>query len=486
MKNAGDLAKNPGHMTTTVYDEVRYSNFPYAQTHPERLATVAILHGLAAPDPFRARVLEVGCGAGGNLMAMTAATPGIRALGVDLAPSAIDEGNAAIEAIGLTNLELRQGDVRALTQGQLGEFDYIVAHGVYAWIPPDARDALLELIASHLSPDGLAYVSYNANPGGYLRRMLRDAGLWHARGLEDPLERAAKAQELYLFLRDNRAGESDMYGQMIERLVPALAGGPLYRLVHDDLSDFWEPVWFADFAAHAARHRLDFVGEADLSGLRSEQMPAALEPDVWKLAGGDRVAFEQYSDLLMPRVFRQSVLCRAGREIALEPAGAQAAQLHWAARPKAEPLAEGLVADVFALLDRARPHAVGFEALRAELGADAGELGDALLDGFRRERLIPHAGPLHVATEPGERPEVSGLARWQAAQGPELTSLVYQTVMMEEAAARELIGLLDGTRDRAAIRADLRARTGLELSEEDLETNLVALTRLFLVVPHDN
>jgi SAM-dependent methyltransferase len=426
--------------------------------------------------------LEVGCGAGGNLMAMTAATPGIRALGVDLAQSAIDEGNAAIEAIGLTNLELRQGDVRALTQGQLGEFDYIVAHGVYAWIPGDARDALLGLIASHLTPGGLAYVSYNANPGGYLRRMLRDAGLWHARGLEDPLEIAAKAQELYLFLRDNRAGEGDMYGQMIERLVPALAGGPLYRLVHDDLSEFWEPVWFADFAAHIATHGLDFVGEADLSGLRSEQMPAELEPHVWELAGGDRVAFEQYSDLLMPRVFRQSVICRAGREIAIEPSAEQAARLHWAARPNAEPLEGGLAGDVVALLDRARPHAMSFDALRAALGADPGE---ALLEGFRRERLIPHAGPLQVATEPGERPEVSRLARWQAAQGPELTSLVYQTVMMEEPAARELIGLLDGTRDRAAIRADLKARTGLELSDEDLETNLVALTRLFLVVPHD-
>jgi hypothetical protein len=123
------------------------------------------------------------------------------------------------------------------------------------------------------------------------------------------------------------------------------------------------------------------------------------------------------------------------------------------------------------------------EALSAQIGD--GDLGEALIDGFRSERLIPHAGTLHVATEPGERPEVSRLARWQAAQGPELTSLVYQTVMMEEPAARELIGLLDGTRDRAAIRADLKARTGLELSEEDLETNLVALTRLFLVVPHD-
>ena len=75
-------------MPDFVYDDVRYSNYPYAQTHPDRLATVAILHGLEPPDPFHARVLEIGCGAGGNLMAMAAATPGIRAVGVDLAAGA--------------------------------------------------------------------------------------------------------------------------------------------------------------------------------------------------------------------------------------------------------------------------------------------------------------------------------------------------------------------------------------------------------------
>src|ERR1700760_2517985 len=96
VKNAGRHAKTPGHMTTTVYDEVRYSNHPYAQTHPDRLATVAMLHGLEPPDPFRARVLELGGGAGGNLIAMAAATPGIRAVGVDLALTAVEEGRAAI------------------------------------------------------------------------------------------------------------------------------------------------------------------------------------------------------------------------------------------------------------------------------------------------------------------------------------------------------------------------------------------------------
>jgi hypothetical protein len=52
---------------------------------------------------------------------------------------------------------------------------------------------------------------------------------------------------------------------------------------------------------------------------------------------------------------------------------------------------------------------------------------------------------------------------------------------MEEHAARLLITLLDGTRDRAAIRAELKARTELELSDEDLDDNLNELARLFLM-----
>src|SRR5918911_242203 len=133
---------------TTIYDDVRYSNFPYAQTHPDRLATVATLHGLDPPDPFHSRVLEVGCGAGGNLMAMVAATPGLRAIGVDLASGPIADGQAAAAAIGLQNLTLRQGDVRELVDGRLGEFDYVVAHGVYGWISEEGSDALLATVAA--------------------------------------------------------------------------------------------------------------------------------------------------------------------------------------------------------------------------------------------------------------------------------------------------------------------------------------------------
>lgn len=468
---------------TTIYDDVQYSNYPYAQTHPSRLATVATLHGLEPPDPFHGRVLEVGCGAGGNLMAMVAATPGLRALGVDLAPGRIAEGRAAAAVIGLKNLTLRQGDVRELTDGHLGEFDYVVAHGVYGWMPADANDALLATVAASLAPAGIAYVSYNAQPGGYFRRLLRDAGLWHARGMATPLTRADKAQELYRFLTQRRATPDDPYGALLERELPPLANGPLYRLVHDDLGEFWHPVWFAEFAAHAARHGLAYVGEADLCDLRTAALSEDVEAEVWRLADGDRTSYETYTDLLTARRFRQSVLCRVGLEVTATAAPQRTTRLHWATRPNADVPEVGLLAVAFTRLDRERPRAVAFEELRAGLHADPGALGQALLDGVRRECLIPHAGPLRAATTPGPRPVASRLARWQAVQGVDLTSLAYTTVRVEDPAARQLITLLDGTRDRDAIRAALSEGIGVELSAEDLETNLSELTRLFLLEP---
>jgi SAM-dependent methyltransferase len=476
--------KNARPMTDFAYDAVRYSNYPYAQTHPDRLATVAILHGIEPPDPFTASVLEIGCGAGGNLTAMAAATPGIRAVGVDLAAGPIADGQAAIAEIGLGNVELRQGDVVDLADGRLGTFDYIVAHGVYGWVPPAARDALLATIHASLAPSGIAYVSYNAQPGGYFRRMLRDAGLWHARDAVGELAKAEKAQELYTFLKEQRMTSADTYGALLERELPPLADGPLYRLVHDDLSEFWHPLWFAEFAAHAAQHGLGYVGEADLYSLRVEMLPEGVEPEVRELAGGDRIAFENYTDLLTARHFRQSVLCHAGAAgaVTADPAPERTERLHWAVRLNAEPLEVGLVSDVYAELDRIRPHTLDFAELRECLGAGSADLGEALLDGFRRDRLIPHAGPLRAAGDPGERPTASPLARWQAAQGPDVTSLAYTTVRMEEPAARLLITLLDGTRDRAAIRAELQARAGLDLTEPDLDSNLGELARLFLLV----
>jgi SAM-dependent methyltransferase len=465
----------------TPYDEVRYSNFPYAQTHPDRLATVAALHGLDAPDPERARVLEIGCGAGGNLLAMAAATPRITALGIDLASEPIEEGRRAVAEVGLTNVELRQGDVADFRDGQLGEFDYVIAHGVYAWVPPEVRDAVLAACASHLAADGLAYVSYNAHPGGYLRRVLREAGLWFARGEKDTTARAERAQVLYEYLQENRADDGDWWGAVILRTVAPFAAGPTYRLVHDDLSEHWAPVWFADFAEHAAAHGLGYVGDADLRNLLPERVPADMHESLWELSGGDRIAFEQHTDILRCVFFRQSVLCRDSRTARAELDAEGARRLSFSVRQGEEARPGGLLGAAVELLRARAPETIAFDELRTALAAEPRELAETLLEGFNAELLMPHGAPLRAVPAKAERPLASPLARWQARRGPDVTSLAYTNVRMEEPAARLLLTLLDGTRDRAAIRAEFAERTGVRLSAQDLDVNLDQMARLFLL-----
>jgi hypothetical protein len=57
-------------MADNAYDEVLYEGHPFAQTHPDRLATIARVFGMTPAAPSECRLLEIGCGDGGNLVPM--------------------------------------------------------------------------------------------------------------------------------------------------------------------------------------------------------------------------------------------------------------------------------------------------------------------------------------------------------------------------------------------------------------------------------
>ena len=66
---------------------------------------------------------------------------------------------------------------------------------------PAVRDRLLAVCRARWPIDGVAYVSYNALPGGRLREALRDMLVFHTAELDDPRERIAQARALLRFLR---------------------------------------------------------------------------------------------------------------------------------------------------------------------------------------------------------------------------------------------------------------------------------------------
>jgi hypothetical protein len=245
-------------------------------------------------------------------------------------------------------------------------------------------------------------------------------------------------------------------------------------------------VWFSEFAERAAGHGLSYVGEADLKDTLPGGVPDAVEAEMRELAGGDRIVYEQLSDILRCMFFRQSVVCRDSRTPVAGPFADALRDLHFAARGDVaeDPAPGSLLSSAVALLRSRAPDTIEFSELRAALSAEPDALAEAMLEAFNTERVMLHRAPL-VSCRPAEveRPVASRLARWQAAHGTEITSRAYTTVIMEEPAARTLITLLDGTRDRAAVRAEFDAITGVRLSAEDLEVNLGQLARIFVLEP---
>jgi 2-polyprenyl-3-methyl-5-hydroxy-6-metoxy-1,4-benzoquinol methylase len=161
------------HNQSTSYDEVPYESHPYPQTHPSRLAAVATLFGLRPPAVETARVLELGCAAGGNLTPVAEAFPKATLLGVDASARQIGDGQRFVERLGLSNLTLKHANILDLGP-DLGTFDYIICHGVFSWVQTPVQEKILDICAKHLSPSGIAYISYNTYPGWHMRGMIRD------------------------------------------------------------------------------------------------------------------------------------------------------------------------------------------------------------------------------------------------------------------------------------------------------------------------
>lgn len=438
----------------SLYDEVSYEGHPFAQTHPDRMSTIAALFGLGFAAIGTCRVLELGCGDGGNLIPMAVELPGARFIGVDLAEKPIATGSAVVAALGLGNIELRAGDLREI-DASWGEFDYIIAHGLYSWTPEGVRDRILGICGENLAGEGVAFVSYNALPGGRVRQMLREMMLFHVAEFADPRERIEQARALMGFVGSARVRPGAFHRlveEEAERMLAREAGG----LFHDELAEVYEPVYFHEFVGHAERHGLQYLGEASLGELRESGMTAEATATLEAIAGDDRILREQYGDFARCRRFRQTLLCREGRVVEYPPRAERVLNL-WAStavvRVGEDEFAgpEGLrvrTADpeVNAMLDvlmEAAPEAVSFEEL--EVGAEL--LLMTAVNGLTELHTARRA----LRARAGVRPVASALARYQAARGEMVATLHHASLRVEDAVDRALIGLLDGSRTLAEL-----------------------------------
>jgi methyltransferase-like protein len=435
---------------------------------------------------------------------MALALPGASFVGVDAAPQAIARGQGLVAELGLENVSLEARRIEELSPAA-GAFDYVIAHGVYSWVPAAVRDRLLAICREALTDAGVAYVSYNALPGGRLRQAVRDMLVFHTAELADSRERVAQARALLRFLLDGAPGEHGL-----SALMRGQAEGLLTRsdatLLHDELAEVNDALYFHEFAAHAARHGLQYLAEADFFEM---QIGAASEPAAQALMGiEDVLRREQYLDFLKARMFRQTLLCRAELVIDRTPrpeviermAVSTQAQRQGEPGPDSAQAFVGptgstlttdhpLVIEALQRVASAWPAALWVgDVLGSEATADERRaLCDALLRSYAANLVALHVHPPRPTTTPGDAPRATALARHQARAGETVTNLRHASVRIEDDLGRRLVTLLDGTRDRPALAGELRAfladhgRPVPDDLAESLDRSLQGLARLALL-----
>jgi methyltransferase-like protein len=314
------------------YDATPYTSNSFPQSAPGQLAAVAHLFGLDSPNVSSARVLEIGCAAGGNLIPFAAAHPQANVVGIDLSQVQIDHGRARVTALGIDNLDLLAGDIARMDLAALGPFDFIIAHGVYSWVPAEVQEALLSAFRGSLAPDGIAYCSYNVYPGWKSKEIVRDAMLLASGASTSPDDKARDARGMLDFLEEVAPAEGVLARVVAESKAFSEGFGDSY-LLHDELETFNTPCYFYEMVTRAGAHGLAYLAEARPETMVPSNFGPRVAEYVTEKSGGVQVLVDQYLDFVTNRMFRESLLVHAERTpmIRYNPDRNRFADLHFAA-----------------------------------------------------------------------------------------------------------------------------------------------------------
>ena len=155
------------------YDAAELAALPAGVT--ASFAGIGNPHAIA-PIPAGAVVVDIGCGAGMDLLlAARRAGPGGRAIGVDMTASMRARARAGAAACGLANVEVVEGNATGLPIAD-DSVDVVISNGVLNLVPDKMR-AVSE-IARVLKPGGRAQIADIVIGEILPDAALRDIDLW--------------------------------------------------------------------------------------------------------------------------------------------------------------------------------------------------------------------------------------------------------------------------------------------------------------------
>jgi len=478
-------------VSPTLYDDVFYPGNCYESTHPNLLATLAAFYGMDPTPVERCRVLELGCGVGGNLLPMAYQYPESEFVGVDLSGVTIARGQSNLAALGLKNAKLLHRDIMDV-DAELGQFDYIISHGVYSWVPPSVRKKMMRIFKENLSPRGVVYVSYNAHPFSHFRNLARDMMLFHTSHLAGAKEKISQARSIMKFLSEASDAES-VHGAVMRDQYNRVTKMKDEVLFHDDLNEITEAFLLHQVVEQARQQGLQYLSDAVFSRRNIAKYPESVRTVLQQFPDEEFMARDQYQDFIDGIGFRRTLLCHdtvsLRRDIdkdfvrrfalfaATEPVDENycltdmsEVQFQTSEGTKLR-LSQPVLKSAYLCLGRAWPRAMDFDELLVEAGKMLEEAGAALPSKEDELLLVEslcflaYSGEVsflqsrpRLTRSVSDRPMASQLARKQSESGLLVTNLLHQTVRLEDETGAAILRLLDGTRNFDGLVADIESK----------------------------
>lgn len=464
-------------MAEFSYDVLPYSSHAFELTSPESLAVVARLFGLRSPAIDTCRVLELGCASGGNIIPLAELWPQASFVGVDLSARQVEAGQQCIAGLGLANVQLHTLSVMDI-QADFGQFDYIIAHGLYSWVDGQTQQHILKICRQNLHPEGVAFVSFNTRPGWNIVQTVRDLILFHTAQFTDAAAKLTQARAVLAFMLSGLEGTDTPYGKLLKDELNALTDKEDSYLYHEFLEENNHPVYFHEFMARARATGLEYLGDPELQTMPVDNMPPQIAQTLRTI--NDPVLAEQYMDFLGNRRFRNTLLCHA-ESVLDRNIGREFLDSFWLAGnfhpvtpysearlldsgkltftdkhisiSTAHPLGKlvlctlveqsGAPLRIAEIAGKVAARAPGYRAAEVReymLGEMA--LGKLAFNGMVKLRL----GPGTYSHDLPDRPAISRHMAWQLQHGLVVTNCRHQLIKVQEVEAM-VLALLDGSRN---------------------------------------
>ena len=298
-----------------IYADLGYLSQPFPYASAPFLESYARLLGLSPASASTARILEVGSSYGGNLISQALFYPQATFTGIEIAPTQVSVGKTYIDQLGITNLDLLEGDVNE-SHHHLGTYDYIIAHGFYSWVDEETKNNFLRLCKKHLAENGILYMSYNTYPGWHkmdsVRALLEFANkdintLNHREKVRHGKTVASKLGALMLEY-DTVKNQQTSFLQSLRQI---LQKQDCY-VGHDHLEPVNTPVYFHQCMDHMAEHGFTYLCDCDLNLSFPTVYDEILRTQLQELAPHDPLAREQYIDFMLNTAFRKSLFTHKG------------------------------------------------------------------------------------------------------------------------------------------------------------------------------